>query len=71
MEQLAGPIGGPELIIIAILLIIFGIWTFLSFLPNKATLAASALLVSFSIQPAPIEKTPVPQIEAMQETRFI
>lgn len=43
-------IGTPEIIILA-LLFIFGLWWFLSFIPGKAFIAASTLLVSFSIGP--------------------
>jgi hypothetical protein len=49
-------IGGPELIIL-FLLFIFGFWWFLSFLPGKVAVTASALLVSFS--PIP-EQPPTP-----------
>ena len=69
-QAIMGPIGGPELIIIAILLI-FGLWWLLSFLPGKAAVAASSLLVAFSINPAPVIKAPQPTEAADSKELFL
>ena len=50
------PFGGPEIIVLIILLIL-GLWWFLAFLPGKMAITASALLASLSITP---EQPPVP-----------
>lgn len=57
------PLGGPEIIILIILLIL-GLWWFLAFLPGKIAITASALLASLSVTPEP---PPVPSQKPLVE----
>gem|GEM_PF-2408541 len=59
MENLT--IGGPEIIMI---LIILALWWLLSFLPRKAVLAASTVLIAFTPAPQPpAAPAPIPAVE--------
>lgn len=57
------PFGGPEIIILLILLIL-GLWWFVAFLPGKIAITASALLASLSVTP---QQPPAPSQKPVVE----